>query len=141
VPVRFGSSNRNVRNEKGISLIEIMIALSILATVLVALGGLMFQMARHTRLSAAVTYRAAATASAVSWIEELPWDSLTSNIGCVADTVGSYPYNRCMDFYTVSPGVVSVGIGINSAGPLPVGPDTLVVYRFKPRHASPMNDE
>ena len=36
-------------NEKGVSLIEIMIALTMLSIVLLALGALMFEVARHTR--------------------------------------------------------------------------------------------
>ncbi len=60
----------------GVSLIEIMLALTIMATALLAIGGLMFQVARHAEQSTVATYRSAAVTSAAAWVQALPWDSL-----------------------------------------------------------------
>ncbi len=120
-------------SEAGISLIEIMIALSILAVVLISLGGLMFQMARHTRQSAAVAYRSAAATSAATWIQGLPWDSIDGAVGCTADTSGLLTYDRCMSVYNVSATLKRATVAISPTGQLVVQPDSIVVERSKPR--------
>ena len=92
----------SARSEAGVSLIEIMIALTLLTTVLVALGGLMFQAARHTRQSAAVAYRSAASTSAAAWVQALPWDSIAGAVGCTSDSSGALAYDRCVSVQNVS---------------------------------------
>ena len=115
-----------IRGRKGITLVEVLVALTILSIVLIALGGLMFQVGRQTRLSAATTYRSAAMQRAAAWIEGLPWDSSTSAIigGCTADSSGLMSYDRCT---TVVPNGIFTAL-----------PETLVVYRNKARPASPL---
>ncbi len=121
------------RSEAGISLIEIMMALGILAVVLISLGGLMFQMARHTRQSAAVAYRSAAATSAATWIQALAWESIDGTVGCTPDTSGLLLYDRCVTVYDVSSTRKRVTVAISSTGPLVVLPDSVVVERAKPR--------
>ena len=120
-------------SEAGISLIEIMIALSILAVVLMSLGGLMFQMARHTRQSAAVAYRSAAVTTAATWIQSLPWDSINGAVGCTAETTGLLTYDRCTSVDPVSSTLKRVTVAISPTGPLVVLADSVVVERTKPR--------
>jgi prepilin-type N-terminal cleavage/methylation domain-containing protein len=133
-----GTCAYSTLDEKGVSLIEIIIALSILATVLIALGGLMFQAARHTRQSAAVAYRSAASTSAAAWIQGLPWDSLGGAVGCTADSTGPFSYDRCVTVQTVSAKLKRVTVAIVATGVLIVAPDTLVISRSRPRPRSPL---
>ncbi|KPJ94175.1 MAG: hypothetical protein AMS18_04260 [Gemmatimonas sp. SG8_17] len=133
-----GTCAYSTLDDKGVSLIEIMIALSILATVLIALGGLMFQAARHTRQSAAVAYRSAASTSAAAWIQGLPWDSLGGAVGCTADSTGPFNYDRCVTVQTVSAKLKRVTVSIVSTGVLIVAPDTLIISRSRPRPRSPL---
>ncbi len=116
-----------------------MIALSILATVLVALGGLMFQIARHTRQSAAAGYRAAAVTSAAAWAHGTPWDSIDNGIGCESDTIGQFPYTRCVTVQDVSLRLKRVTVSITPTGPVVIPPETVVVDRNKPRLRSTLN--
>ncbi len=120
-------------SEAGISLIEIMMSLSILAVVLMSLGGLMFQMARHTRQSAAVAYRSAAATAAATSIQGLPWDSIDGTVGCTPETSGLLLYDRCVSVDSVSSTLKRVTVAISSTGPLMVLPDSVVVERTKPR--------
>ena len=126
----------SVRSEAGVSLIEIMIALTILATVLIALGGLMFQAARHTRVSAAVAYRSAAGTSAAGWVQGLPWDSLSGAIGCTSDSVGPLAYDRCVTVQNVSAKLRRVTVTITPTGGLIAAPDTVIISRVRPRALS-----
>jgi hypothetical protein len=113
-----------------------MIALTLLTTVLVALGGLMFQAARHTRQSAAVAYRSAASTSAAAWAQALPWDSLDSAVGCVADSSGPLAYNRCATIQNVSAKLKRVTVTITATGTLIAAPDTIIISRIRPRPLS-----
>ncbi|NIM49208.1 MAG: hypothetical protein GTN62_04610 [Gemmatimonadales bacterium] len=124
---------RVARGDAGISLVEIMIALSILAAVLVALGGLMFQVARHTRQSAAAGYRSAAVTSAAAWARGLAWDSLDTAIGCTTDTTGLLTYSKCVTVQTLSTNLKRVTVVISPTGSLVALPDTVEVDRNKPR--------
>jgi type II secretory pathway pseudopilin PulG len=132
-------SIRRLRQESGISLIEILVALGILSAVLIALGGLMFQVARHTRTSAAVGYRSAAVTSAASWANGLAWDSIDGSVGCAADSSGLLAYTKCASVQTLTPRAKEISIVISPTGLLVLAPETVVVYRTKPRGASPFN--
>ena len=127
-----------LRGESGASLVEIVMALGILATVLIAMGGLMFQVARNTRQSAAVQYRSAAASNAATWIQGLPWDSLDTAVGCSSDTSGQLDYDQCVTRYDLSPNLRRITVVISPTGPLAALPETVVVDRNKPRPASPL---
>ena len=115
-----------------------MIALSILSVVLLALGGLMFDIARHTRRSTAVTYRSAALETATSWIQGLPWDSIPGALGCTDSlTTGLLEYTRCVELVTGSPNSRLTRIIISPTGVLQARPDTVTVERTKARSSSP----
>jgi hypothetical protein len=113
-----------------------MIALTLLTTVLVALGGLMFQAARHTRQSAAVAYRSAASTTAAAWVQALPWDSIAGAVGCSSDSSGALAYDRCVTVQNVSAKLKRVTITITPTGTLTAAPDTIVISRVRPRPLS-----
>ena len=123
-------------DRSGMSLIEVVIALTIMSIALIALGGLMFQVAQQTRDSAAATYRTAAAQRGSSWIQALPWDSLKGAAGCTADSCGSLAYNRCITVADSTVTVKLVTMVITPTGVFTARPDTLTVYRNKPRGAS-----
>jgi prepilin-type N-terminal cleavage/methylation domain-containing protein len=122
-------------NSKGVSLIEVMVALTILSTVLVALGGLMFQVGRHTRTSARQTYQAAALQQGVAYMEALPWSAIDAAAGCTTDTTGLLEYRRCIgvaDFGSYK----SVTVIVTPQGNFAGAPDTVTQYRHRPRGVS-----
>lgn len=129
---------RAARGEAGASLIEIVMALGILAVVLIALGGLMFQVARHTQRSAAVAHRSAAAGNAATWIQGLPWDSLGTAVGCTTDTTGPMTYTQCVANSDLSTNLKRVTVVISPTGVMVALPDTVVIDRNKPRPASPL---
>ncbi len=123
----------------GVSLIEIMFALTILATALLAIGGIMFQVARHAERAMVAGYRSAAVTSAAAWVLALPWDSLDTMAGCTSDTIGVFEYDRCMTVQTLSSKLRRATVAIQSTGRLTIRPDTVVVDRNKPRFISPLS--
>ena len=128
-----------VLSRSGASLVEIVMALGILSAVLIALGGLMFQVARHTRQSAVAAYRSAALTDEAAWARALPWQRVDADSvgGCDADTTGPMTFSRCVFVAQVSTIERHVTVVITPTGTLLGRPDTVVVGRTKPRAASP----
>ena len=131
-------------NNKGLSLVEVVVAITILSVVVLALGTLMFQIARHTRASAGVAYRSAASESAASWLHGLPWDSIPSSLGCTDSlSTGLLEYTRCVILLTNTPRYRLARITISPTGILQttVSPDTITVERTYTRSTSPFGFE
>jgi prepilin-type N-terminal cleavage/methylation domain-containing protein len=115
--------------ESGMSLIELMVALGIFVVVLMSLGGLMYEIAQGSQKSALATYRAAASQHATAWIRGLDFDSLSTAVGCTADTTGVLVYNRCITVANASTNRKTVTVVIQPTGDLITNPDTQVVER------------
>lgn len=120
------------------TLLEILVALGILSIVLLSLGGLMFQVSLQTRRATTLSYLSSAVQIAQTRVEGLPWDSLASPsvIGCRPDTTGQLIYTRCT---TVNghPTFDTIRVVLSPTGILTAPPETITVYRTKPRFASP----
>ena len=129
--------------ERGVGLIEIMVAITILSVVLLALGSLMFQATRDMNRSGAVAYRSAAQQSSAAWGSAFPWDSLHAPpggpVGCVTDTAGLLIYNRCTTLFTLTKKLKRLMVVISPTGRLTAPPDTLWVDRTKPLVGSPFH--
>ncbi len=128
--------SRRWRPRRGVSLVEILVALSILSVVLMALGGLMYRVARQTRKSAVATYRTGAAQLAASWIQGMPWNDLSlpltaGPVGCTSDSLGMLEYNRCVTVTDVGSSRKSVQIVIQPTGNLTAPPETQVIVRAR----------
>ena len=124
--------------ERGTSLIEVVIAMTILSIVLITLGGLMFDVARQTQASAATTYRAAAVQQAAAWIQALPWGSIDGSAGCESYSMGQLDFDRCVSVLDTTTSMKRVTVVITPTGALMARPDTVVVYRNLARLRSPL---
>lgn len=122
-------------DRRGMSLIEIVVALGILSVVLMSLGGLMYEVARGSRQSALATYRAAAARHAAAWIEGLEFDSLSTAVGCTSDSSGILEYTQCVTV-SGSGNTRQATIVIQPTGNLTTSPDTQVVMRTRPLRSS-----
>lgn len=141
MPDRYASRKRaSLGNAKGVSLIEVMLALTILSVALLALDALMFQVARYNRRSAAVSYRSAAMESAAAWVHGLPWDSIPSAVGCTDSlNTGALQYTRCVELVTSTPRYRLTRVIITPTGALQARADTVSVERTKTRSPSPFS--
>ncbi len=130
--------SRRWRPRRGVSLVEILVALSILSVVLMALGGLMYRVARQTRKSAVATYRTGAAQLAAGWIHGMEWDSLSGAVGCTSNSLGMLEYNRCVTVTEVGSSRKNVQIVIQPTGDLTAPPDTQVIVRARVLVPSPL---
>jgi prepilin-type N-terminal cleavage/methylation domain-containing protein len=133
-------SRRFPDGTRGVSLLEVVVALAILSVVLLSLTGIMWQMGRHARISGAVGARSAALESAVSLAQAARWDSLLAMVGCAADSSGQLAYTRCFEVTTLSASLKEVRVIVTpTGGGTTVIPETLTVQRTRPRLRSPLN--
>jgi hypothetical protein len=115
-----------------------MIALTIMSVVLLALGGLMFQVSQRSRTSAATIYRTAAAQKAAAHIQSLPWGSIDGTSGCTADSSGLMAYNRCISVTNAGAKMKQITVVISPTGIFTALPETLLVVRsLKSRPVSP----
>jgi len=122
---------------RGVSLIEIVVALALLSIVLLALTGIMWEMGRNTRTATLIGARGAALESAASLAESVRWDSLDALVGCSADTSAQLVYTRCFEVTAPSGGIRQVRAIVTPAGGA-LRPETLTVSRTRPRSRSPL---
>ena len=122
-----------------------MLALTILSLVMMSLGGIMFQMARQTRVSAGVGFRSAAKFNAAMWAQKIPWDSIPAATGWTDDTISDLVFRRSTSCDTGCPGGLCPTCGYRKikmiitpqgTGGSRIQPDTVYVVRAKPRTAT-----
>ena len=80
---------RSARARSGISLIEVVVACTLLAVTLTALTGLAARMAARTRNVGAVEQRTATYFQEINRVESMPYDSLSTGRFLVTDSVKS----------------------------------------------------
>ncbi len=95
------ASNR----ELGFTLIEIVIAMTLLSITLVSLAAWTYHVARRSVNSAAVAYRTAALTEQVGRLTVLPFadlDAEDTGVSCPKITNPPFPHERCITVTTVS---------------------------------------
>ncbi len=103
-----GASNR----ELGFTLIEIVVAMTLLSITLVSLAAWTYHVARRSVNSAAVAYRTAALTEQVGRLTVLPFADLDAQDGCSPIANPPFPHERCITVTTVSPTVRDVKVKI-----------------------------
>jgi len=122
---------------RGFSLIEIMIALTILAGTLAGFATLTFRYIQSTENASATIARGAIVAQQIQRLTVLPFDSLDSRIGCTTVTTGPLPHRRCIAIAAVSftHKTVTLIITPTRTG---IKPDTTIFDRTRPPTYNPV---
>lgn len=126
------------RRRRGMTLIEVVVALTVFAVITASIAGLTGHVARGSRITGIATARAGALAAQVNRLEALPFDSLPSRAGCTSITSGLVPRTECVTITNISATrrrVTFVQRPTNTA----LKPDTVVFERSKPAAYNPFN--
>lgn len=92
-----------MRARSGVSLIEVMVALTLFALIATVHTTATLRYGLRARLAAVGQSRAAAMATAVDLYSTMPRASLLSNVGCTTiTTLTDYAHQRCIDTSTVN---------------------------------------
>ena len=120
------------RSEGGFSLIEIMVAITLLAICLIGVAKVTFVMARRAYANSGGQARDAILSQQVNQFAALPFDSLKGKAGTVTVNKPPMPYTRMVQVDSLSPTLQRVTIIITPTNTV-FKPDTLVLQRSKAR--------
>jgi prepilin-type N-terminal cleavage/methylation domain-containing protein len=126
------------RARRGISLIEVVVAMTLFAVVLTGVAALTTQVARSAQLSSAATQRSAALAVGLNQLEALPYDSLPSRQGCRNVASTSFARRECVTVTNVAPRVRRVQFTLTPVNTV-LRPDTITFDRARPTPGNPLN--
>ncbi len=84
-------------NQRGFSLIEVMVAIVLLAVVLLGLAPVTLSMARQTRLATTITQRTAVLAGEVDRLTALDYAALpATGTTCTSFSMSGFPHTKCI---------------------------------------------
>jgi prepilin-type N-terminal cleavage/methylation domain-containing protein len=116
---------------RGFSLIEIMVALTILAITLGGFAAVTFRFIRNSELTSATMARGGVVNQQVQRLSVMPFDSLSSRAGCSTIASGPLPYRLCIAVADVNGTHKRVTVVVIPANTR-LKPDTTVLDRTKP---------
>lgn len=93
---RRQKTSANAANRRGITLIEVAVALTVFALVTAGIASFTAQVARGSRVNSLASVRAGALAAQVNRLEVLPYDTLPSRAGCTTVSTGLVPRTECV---------------------------------------------
>ena len=82
------------RTRRGVSVLEILVALTLFGAVAVAMGGLSLVVARRAEANDVFTKRTAVLQQQMNWLQALPYDSVVTKEGTMEITDGPFPHTR-----------------------------------------------
>lgn len=135
---RRRSPSRRRAARRGITLIEVVMALTMFAVVTTSIASMTTQVARGSRFTGIATVRAGALAAQVNRLEVLPYDSLPSRAGCTSVSTGLLPRSECVGVEDVTVGRRRVTFVLTPSNTA-LRPDTVILERTKPKAYHPLN--
>ena len=134
--------NREVREgvaaRRGITLIEVVVALTMFAIVTMTVASFTAQVASGSRVNAVSTVRAGALAAQVNRLEVLPFDTLPTHVGCTTVSGGLLPRDECVQVRDIAAGRREVTFILRPLSSS-LRPDTVIFERSKPQAYHPLN--
>jgi type II secretory pathway pseudopilin PulG len=133
---RTGPGNAALR--RGITLIEVVVALTVFAMVTAGIAGFTTQVARGSRINSLASVRAGALAAQINRLEVLPYDTLPSRAGCTSISSGLVPRTECVTVQDIAAGRRRVTFILRPTNTA-LRPDTVILERSLPRAYHPLN--
>lgn len=130
------SGNAAVR--RGITLIEVVVALTVFAMVTAGIAGFTTQVARGSRLNSLASVRAGALGAQINRLEVLPYDTLPTRAGCTSISAGLVPRTECIAVQDLAAGRRRVTF-ILRPNNTALRPDTVILERTRPKAYHPLN--
>jgi prepilin-type N-terminal cleavage/methylation domain-containing protein len=119
------------QSESGFSLIEMLVAITLLAIVLVSVAQLNFALARRFYALSGGAARDGIMVQQLNQFTAMPFDSLAAKVGTITVNKPPVPYTRKITVDSLSPKLRRVTIVITPLNTV-FRPDTVVLERSKP---------
>jgi Tfp pilus assembly protein PilV len=124
-------------NREGTSLVELLVAMTLLGIVMTSLAGLTFDTARRSVIVAGNGYMQGVVTEQVNRLAAMPFANLPSAAGCTNVTTGVFPHRRCILVVDVSTVRRDVQMIIQPGQP-GLLPDTSNLVRWNPPMTNPL---
>jgi len=126
---------RSRRPRRGFSLIEVIVAMTLLSGVFISLGGMMIKLSQRSHVSDIIAKRTAALTQEANRFNALPYDSLYNDKVSMADkvlTMGDFKFTRKLTLTKSSANRISISIKlVPYVSTYSSYTDSVVVYRTK----------
>ena len=136
--LRRRTDSRHAAVRRGMTLIEVAVALTVFAIVTVSVASFTAHVAKGSRLNGIASVRTGVLAAQVNRLEVLPYDTLPSRAGCTSISTGPVPRSECVYVQDVVTGRrrVTFILRPNNSS---LRPDTVIFERTKPKTYHPLN--
>ncbi|HUF70760.1 MAG TPA: prepilin-type N-terminal cleavage/methylation domain-containing protein [Longimicrobiales bacterium] len=126
-----------MKNRDGVTLVELLVAMVLLAVMLTSVAGLTFEAARRSIVTTGDSYRQAAMLEEVNRLTAEPYGNLSPGSECRTVSSGVFPHTRCVT--TAGTGLYSVQLTV-VVSPTQRGvlPDTVVFTRARAPLTNPL---
>jgi hypothetical protein len=124
---------------RGISVVEVLIALIAMSIASIGLAGMLLHTARTATLISVRNARSAVATQHLNRLAALPYTMLETQVGCVSTTARPFPHTRCVTITNISGGLGAKQVRL-IVRPLSttLRPDTLYITRTQGSAASPI---
>ncbi|HEY0528609.1 MAG TPA: prepilin-type N-terminal cleavage/methylation domain-containing protein [Gemmatimonadaceae bacterium] len=120
-------------NRKGVGLVEVIVAMVLLAVAVSSLASLVYSVSRSGLVATGNAYRNGVLMQEVNRLEGIPYDSVKLGTSTVTVSTGSYPHTRTVTVTEPAANVIkSVTVVIKPTNPV-FKPDTASFIRTKAR--------
>lgn len=102
--------------DRGFTLVEVLVSMTVLSLGLVALGALLVRSARQATAASSTVYQTAALSEEVARLGAMPFASLAAGTTCVTVTAHPLPHTRCTTITDVSAKVKTVKVKVTPSG-------------------------
>src|SRR5690606_97821 len=127
-----------LRARAGISLVEIVVAMTLMSAVLIPIAGITVMGANRSLRSAGATYRQGILNQEVNRPTASPVATLPSAAGCTTVATGTFPHTRCVTVTDVTGTLRRVRVVVTPAQP-GVRPDSVTFERANPPTGNPLS--
>ncbi|MGH7129094.1 MAG: type IV pilus modification PilV family protein [Longimicrobiales bacterium] len=124
-------------NREGTSLVELLVAMTLLGVVLTSLAGLTFDTARRSIVVAGNGYMQGVVTEQINRLEAIPFSQLPAAAGCMTVANGVFPHRRCITVTDVN-SIHRLVRMIVQPGQLGLLPDTVDLVRWNPPAINPL---
>ncbi|MGD8277528.1 MAG: prepilin-type N-terminal cleavage/methylation domain-containing protein [Gemmatimonadota bacterium] len=133
-----GKRTRRSRNRAGVSLVELVVAITLLGVVLASVAGLSVESAQRAESLSGQSRRQAAVAEEINRLTALPFTQLTTGTNCQNYTDPGFQHTRCVTvtFINTMNRRIQVIVTPNQPG---LRPDTVIFVRANPPTLNPLN--